>query len=391
MKRYPCRFSYIYIFKPCSVLVFHVFNDGLLSDRANNMTLFDQDSDYHNVDTITTEAAFRDRTVDCRRRINSANTNTTMQHCKDRTDVSTGSGISRDGESSFNSLLRMDSAEFLQFENGIDVDKICEQFGESLGMSMEHEPCEEVEATPVQPAFEDQFDNTRIYTPDQDGDTLLHSAIILLQLDLVLLFISRSKSHLDICLKNKLSQTSLHLATVTEQTRVVRALMAAGADVAARDRDGNTALHIACRNGSLGIVRTLLEPVTYDEVLNNKYDIPYQEIPQDFSIANYEGYTALHEAAMNGHNDIVEFLESKGANLNQREMKTGRTILHNACINGDVKLVRNLLKYRKCNINARSYDNLTPFDMARYKKDETLCMILAAAGARYGYDEIDSD
>ena len=52
-------------------------------------------------------------------------------------------------------------------------------------------------------------------------------------------------------IKNKVSQTPLHLATLTNQVRVARRLVVGGADVESRDRFGNTPLHIACREGYL--------------------------------------------------------------------------------------------------------------------------------------------
>lgn len=46
-------------------------------------------------------------------------------------------------------------------------------------------------------------------------------------------------------------QTALHLAVITEQPQVVERLLKAGCDPALVDNNGNTALHIACRTGSL--------------------------------------------------------------------------------------------------------------------------------------------
>lgn len=46
-------------------------------------------------------------------------------------------------------------------------------------------------------------------------------------------------------------QTALHLAVITEQPLVVERLLKAGCDPMLVDNNGNTALHIACRTGSL--------------------------------------------------------------------------------------------------------------------------------------------
>lgn len=46
-------------------------------------------------------------------------------------------------------------------------------------------------------------------------------------------------------------QTALHLAVITEQPYIVETLLKAGADPLLVDNSGNTALHIACKRGSL--------------------------------------------------------------------------------------------------------------------------------------------
>ena len=48
---------------------------------------------------------------------------------------------------------------------------------------------------------------------------------------------------------NNLQQTPLHLAVLTNLPRLVTLLISRGAVVDARDRHGNTPLHIACRYG----------------------------------------------------------------------------------------------------------------------------------------------
>lgn len=44
-------------------------------------------------------------------------------------------------------------------------------------------------------------------------------------------------------------QSPLHLATYLNLTHVVRELMGKGASLELQDRDGNTALHVACQQG----------------------------------------------------------------------------------------------------------------------------------------------
>ncbi|XP_060579521.1 NF-kappa-B inhibitor cactus-like [Ruditapes philippinarum] len=202
------------------------------------------------------------------------------------------------------------------------------------------------------------IDASRIYLRDKDGDTLLHTAIILRDETLAMMFIGKAPSNTWLSFTNVLFQTPLHLSVLTDQPKVTRRLIVAGAEVDKRDKDGNTALHIACRQGQYKNVQNLLEPVRYHETKQNSYDIPYQTIPQDVSIKNYEGLTCLHLAASHGHLDIVSMLLDKDIDVNLKEGKTGRTILHNACLTCDLNQVKLLLRHRSCNINARTFCNV---------------------------------
>ncbi|KAH3838827.1 hypothetical protein DPMN_112242 [Dreissena polymorpha] len=73
------------------------------------------------------------------------------------------------------------------------------------------------------------------------------------------------------------------------------------------------------------------------------------------------------------------------------ERKAGRTVLHMACISGDVKLVRTLMSVRSCKMDARTYSGYTPLDLSRDYNQDVVYTILAAAGAKPGAESMDSD
>jgi len=84
-------------------------------------------------------------------------------------------------------------------------------------------------------------------------------------------------------------QSPLHLAVLTQQPKIVRRLIMAGADPSLRNFRGNTALHLACANGDLACTKALTDPLTSME--RSEYLISEQEpvIPQDLEQRNYMG------------------------------------------------------------------------------------------------------
>lgn len=56
------------------------------------------------------------------------------------------------------------------------------------------------------------------------------------------------------------------MATLTGQSDLVRRLLIAGATLDLRNKIGNTALHIACEEGNLDVVKSILEPISSAEL-----------------------------------------------------------------------------------------------------------------------------
>ena len=61
----------------------------------------------------------------------------------------------------------------------------------------------------------------------------------------------------------------MHEAARQGSEDVVTVLMARGSSLSAKDRDGNTAIHVAARWGHLAIVEMLIEHNADVEILNN--------------------------------------------------------------------------------------------------------------------------
>lgn len=216
---------------------------------------------------------------------------------------------------------------------------------------------------------------------DEDGDTPLHMSIILMLPDVSLKIIALTHSRDCINLPNVLHQTPLHLAVATRQFYIVRSLMVAGALMEAPDFCGNTPLHLACRDGLLEIALCLLSPVQCPERLADVYPVPLQRVPQDLSIKNYDGYTCAHLALMGGHLDILALLLQKGADVNEQDGKSGRTLLHMAADLGDLKALQLLLGHQGLNLNALTYSGLTAVSLAHGRRFNAFVELLYRRGA----------
>ena len=115
----------------------------------------------------------------------------------------------------------------------------------------------------------------------------------------------------------------------------VRELLKDGADpVRYKDeKHGATALHEAALNGHNEMVKTLIQ-AKCDLNVKNKYEI-----------------TALHLAAWNGHNDVVKTLIQAKCDLDVKN-KYGNTPLLNAATFGHNEVVKILIQ-AKCNVHVK--------------------------------------
>ena len=76
--------------------------------------------------------------------------------------------------------------------------------------------------------------------------------------------------------------TALHRAAYTGQVKVVKALLAAGADALLRDADNETPLHKGCAFGSVGCVEVLLEACPDARYVKDRHgETPLERIPKD--------------------------------------------------------------------------------------------------------------
>ncbi|KAG1692623.1 Ankyrin repeat domain-containing protein 50 [Nymphon striatum] len=122
-------------------------------------------------------------------------------------------------------------------------------------------------------------------------------------------------------------RTLLHCATYESNCELIEALILRGADVEVIDRNGQTALNLASRQGDVSIVTILL---------NSGKANPDQ--------ADNEGWTPLRSAAWGGNTKVVEALLEHGAQVENAD-SDGRTALRAAAWGGHDDIVTKLLEH----------------------------------------------
>ncbi|XP_056659122.1 nuclear factor NF-kappa-B p105 subunit isoform X4 [Monodelphis domestica] len=204
---------------------------------------------------------------------------------------------------------------------------------------------------------------------DDNGDNVLHLAIIHLHAELVrnlLEVISGLLSDDIINMRNDLYQTPLHLAVITKQEDVVEDLLRAGADVSLLDRLGNSALHLAAKEGDDKILNILLK---------HKKILPLIDHP------NGEGLNAIHLAMLINSMPCLRLMIAAGADVNAQEQTSGRTALHLAVEQENVSLAGCLLLEGDAFVDSTTYDGTTPLHIAAGRGSTKLAALLKAAGA----------
>ncbi|XP_047453595.1 NF-kappa-B inhibitor delta [Mugil cephalus] len=196
-----------------------------------------------------------------------------------------------------------------------------------------------------------RMDYTRAMCQDEDGDTILHiyTAKGLRECAFAAAETLRDLGKLDA--KEHKGKTALLVAVTANQPEIVQDLLSLGADINACDVKGQTALHLAAHYGY---------PAVLQAILSSRPAV-------NLEARNFEGMTPLHCAAIShsvtmkamatiGLQDIsiqnqageklscVQMLLNAGASLVSQEVKSNKTVLHLAVKEGNIELVRYLLR-----------------------------------------------
>ncbi|ODN05603.1 NF-kappa-B inhibitor cactus [Orchesella cincta] len=204
------------------------------------------------------------------------------------------------------------------------------------------------------------------FTPDEDGDTQLHVAVMQGYTEGVCFLISMVPHPSVLDFQNDLCQTALHVAVLAGQPKLARRLVAAGARVDMRDRNGNTPLHLACTQGDMESLQALTTALAVLETteLQLKYPSFAQALPQQLDLLNYDGQAPIHLAAIGGHCDVIRALHWLGTDLNAKDGKGGRTALHYSVERGHLQAITCLVAECGAKTEMETYGGLTAYQMA---------------------------
>ena len=174
----------------------------------------------------------------------------------------------------------------------------------------------------------------------EDGMTALMRACYYNFPDLVEYFLNQN---LSVEVKNKRGETPLYIAAFRDNLEIVEKLISQyRADLEAPDKDGDTALSVACYENKNRIINCLL---SYNANVNVK---------------GIRGDSPLHIAVANCGNQVVKQLISKGANVDAIN-EANETPLHIASRYGDFETFETLLLHAKNLDQCTVSGNITVF------------------------------
>ncbi|KPJ06489.1 E3 ubiquitin-protein ligase mind-bomb [Papilio machaon] len=101
-----------------------------------------------------------------------------------------------------------------------------------------------------------------------------------------------------------------HHAAFGDEPAALRALAAAGADLNARNRRRQTPLHIAVNKGHLGVVRTLLQLAVHPSLQNNLIFLAHCDYDMSMELVSNDGRTSRSkfEYIKAAERVVIEFL-----------------------------------------------------------------------------------
>ncbi len=227
--------------------------------------------------------------------------------------------------------------------------------------------------------------NANIKAKDVYGNTPLHvAAQYSSNLEIVKFLLDKDISGINDITNN--GWTPLHVAIQGNKLNTVELLLGRGADIEVRDIYNQTSLDLATRKDYLDIAGILKQVQLDRKLLTIMESGGFNEakglIAQGANVdtKDKDGSTLLYFAAEIGDLDKARFLLDSGANIESKNGEYQATPLHGAVANYRLDVVRLLLS-RSANVNAEDKDHQTPLHYAANADRLDIVKSLVGAGA----------
>ncbi len=230
----------------------------------------------------------------------------------------------------------------------------------------------------------DQFPETRMFSPEADGDAFvysggaiashagasgapaataggIHEAVAAGDAERTAEILRAHPEAIRQQADNRTRDYPIHTAALAGHVEIARLLLDAGADLEAEDADGSTPLHDACIHRHQEMVAFLIEQGA------------------DVSRRDHNAAYALSFAVSGGDTAVVRMVLDAGADLYHRS-RQGLTLLHFAAARGMESLADTLLAHGE-DVNARTARGETPLTWATMRGQMGMARKLLAHGA----------
>ncbi|XP_049691669.2 E3 ubiquitin-protein ligase MIB1 isoform X1 [Helicoverpa armigera] len=211
----------------------------------------------------------------------------------------------------------------------------------------------------------------------------------------------------DVDAEDRDGDRAAHHAAFGDEPAALRALAGAGADLSARNRRRQTPLHIAVNKGHLGVVRTLLQLAVHPSLQDSEGDTPLHdaiskkrddmltlllEHGADMTLTNNNGFNALHHAALRGNPSAMKIMLGKLPRpwIVDDAKDDGYTALHLAALNNHAE-VAELLVRGGARPDLQNANLQTALHLAVERQHTQIVRLLVAHGANLNICDKDGD
>ena len=236
--------------------------------------------------------------------------------------------------------------------------------------------------------------NFDIHATDDSSWTVLHGAAWSGDLELLQYLIENGS---DIFSETNDGSSCLHLAAKRGHLKICRALLENyNLDMYARDDSGLYVLHHAAWSGDLELFQYLIEKGSdiFIKTKNNSSCLHFaakvgilkickvvlQKYNFDINARDDGGLTILHSAAWSGDSELLQYLIEKGSDVFSKT-KSGRSCLHIAAEERNLKICRVLLENYNFDVHERDDDGLAVLHSAALGGDLELFQYLIENGS----------